>query len=190
MDEMPLFKEPVVALAMLFQNYIHPTNKARREAIEGGNYTEIYTKEDAQKYLKDIYKKNLELEVSGEETRILMIINQQFSSNIGQMSLVIQDMEAFSSLISDLKVGDGGVKNLIRAMIKNVSLSPLEKLKIIISRSFNGKSIFKDKYKVDPGNLKFKSSIMYKIYIVYVYKEGVITNEEFQSLFPNTSEEK
>lgn len=190
LDQYPMFKEPVLVLAMAFQNYMHPSNKARREAIENKTYKELMTKEDAESYFTELYKKNLELEISGEETRILMILNNQFSSNVGEMSLIVQNMKNFAGLIENLKVGDGGVKNLLSAMIKNTSLSVYEKLKIITTRCYEGKTMFADKYKVDPGYYKMKSSIMYKLYIIYVHKTKQMTTEQFQEIFPSVSTER
>lgn len=175
---------------MLFQNMLHPSNKSRREAIESNQYAEIITKEDAEKYLKEIYRNMLNLEISGEESRIIMLQNTDMYKNIAETSLLIKDIPTFVNLVSGLKVGDGGVSNLIKAMIKNTSLSPFEKLKVIINMKYDNKTVFADQYKVHPGNLKMRSSRKFRLFIRYCNNSDLISKSQFMELFPEITEEK
>ena len=94
-------------------------------------------------------------------------------------------------MVKNLKVGDGGVIKVVKAMEYNSSLTPFEKLKIIVNRSYDGVKIFGDKYtKQDPGNMRFHTSHLYKLYIRYVYKFQTITNEQFLELFPYIKNER
>lgn len=190
LSELECFNDPLINFAILFQNCLHPSNKLRREAIENGQYAEILSKEDAKKYFKSIYKNLIELEIANEETRIVMIQTANFNANISDMTLLIRDAYAFFEMIRGLKVGDGGVIALIRAMQKKNSLSPYQKLKIIVRRSFDGMVAFKDEYKEDPGDLKISSGNKYRLYIRYVYKNKEITDEEFKDIFPTITDEK
>lgn len=175
---------------MLFQNMLHPSNKSRREAIESNQYAEIVTKEDAEKYLKEIYRNMLNLEISGEESRIIMLQNTDMYKNIAETSLLIKDIPTFVNLVSGLKVGDGGVSNLINAMIKNTSLNPFEKLKVIINMKYDNKTVFADQYKVHPGNLKMRSSRKFRLFIRYCNNSDLISKSQFMELFPEITEEK
>ena len=190
MSDLKCFKENLVCYAMIFQNSLHPNNKARRESIESKTYVEIVTRDDADEYLRRTYRSLLELEISGEETRIIMVQNAHLYSNISDMSLVIRDMYAFAEIIRGLKVGDGGVISLIKAMEKKSSLSAYSKLKIIVNRSFDGTTMFADDYKQDPGNLRFNKSHLYKLYIRYSYVNKEITNKQFVELFPHVTEHR
>mmetsp|Transcript_42754 Transcript_42754/g.50102 ORF Transcript_42754/g.50102 Transcript_42754/m.50102 type:complete len:428 (-) Transcript_42754:341-1624(-) len=114
MSDLDCFKDDIVAYAMLFQNTLHPSNKARREAIEGNSYAEILTKQDAEAYLKKTYQNLLGLEISGEESRLITLQNSSIYDNIAEMSLLIKDILAFVEIVRGLKVGDGGVPKLIK----------------------------------------------------------------------------
>lgn len=173
---------------MLWQNTLHPSNKARREAIESGKYHEITTKEDAENYLKTSYRSLLELEISGEETKIIMQQKTVMSMNVSQMALLIKDIDSFAQLIKGLKVGDGGLKSLITKMYQESSLSSYDKLKLIVSNKYQGEAIFGDKNKNGSTDMKFKSSTMYKLYIRYVHVDETITLEQFQEIFPAVSD--
>lgn len=70
-------------------------------------------------------------------------------------------------------------------MQNNSSINPLEKLKVIVKRSHNGKTIFKDEYKVKPTeDMRMSSKNLYKLFIRYVHEEKTIKLEEFLNLFP------
>lgn len=56
MSDLEFFSDPLIVYAMLFQNFLHTSNKLRRETIESGKYFEIESKNDAKKYLMDIYR--------------------------------------------------------------------------------------------------------------------------------------
>ncbi|CAI2379367.1 unnamed protein product [Moneuplotes crassus] len=189
-SEYPIFEEPLVVLAMGFQNHMHITNKARREAIDKGTYKEILTKEDAEAYFTNVYKEALKLEISAEETRILLLLSYQYSSSIGEMSLIVSNLSSFADLIQNLKVGDRGVTNLLNALSKTKGISIYNKLKIIITRQYDGREMFADEYKMDPGNYRMKSSLMFRFYYHYVYKNQEMTKEQFKELFPYITEDK
>ena len=93
MPDLDLLKSKVVSFAILFQNSLQPKNKMRREAIESGAYKEILTEEDANEYLRSQYRNLLELEVSGEETKIIMEQNTMLYENISEMTLYLQDIQ-------------------------------------------------------------------------------------------------
>ena len=93
MTDLDLLKSKVVSFAILFQNSLQPKNKMRREAIESGAYKEILTEEDANEYLRSQYRNLLELEVSGEETKIIMEQNTMLYENISEMTLYLQDIQ-------------------------------------------------------------------------------------------------
>ena len=93
MTDLDLLKSKVVSFAILFQNSLQPKNKMRREAIESGAYKEILTEEDANEYLRSQYRNLLELEVSGEETKIIMEQNSMLYENISEMTLYLQDIQ-------------------------------------------------------------------------------------------------
>ena len=190
MNELNWFKDEIIWYAMLFQNTLHPSNKSRREAIESNQYVEILTKSDAEKYLKDTYRNLLHLEISGEESRILMLQNSVMYTNISETSLLIKDIPTFVNLISGLMVGNGGVIKLIKTMQKNTTLNPFEKLKVIVNMRYDGKTIFADKYKVHPGRLRLQSNNKYKLYIRYCYNSDLISNAQFSEIFPEITEEK
>ena len=190
MKDLDWFKEDIVWYAMLFQNSLHPANKMRREAIEANQYVEITDKEIAEKYLKDTYRSLLNLEISGEESRILTLQNSDMYSNISQTWLLIKDIPAFVNLIKGLKVGDGGVSNLLKSMIDNVSLNAIEKLRCIATMNFNGNTIFADEYKVRPSKLKIKSARLFNLYINYVYKAKQATDDQFKDVFQEITDEK
>lgn len=173
---------------MLWQNTLHPSNKARREAIESGKYYEISTKEDAENYLKASYRSLLELEISGEETKLIMQQKNVISMNVSEMALLIKDIDSFAQIITGLKVGDGGVRNLILKMYQKSGLSPYEKLKLIVSNKYQGKTLFGDKIKNGPTELKFKSATMYKLFIRYVHVDETMTQQQFQDVFPAVSD--
>ena len=190
MKDLTWFSEDIIPYAMLFQNMLHPSNKSRREAIESNQYSEIVTKEDAEKYLKDTYRNLLSLEISGEESRIIMLQNADMYANIADTSLLIKDIPTFVNLIKGLKVGDGGVANLIKSMIKNTTLNPFEKLKVILNMKYDNKIVFTDNYKVHPGWLSMKSSNMYKLFIRYCHNSDLISRSQFIELFSKITEEK
>ena len=52
-----------LALAIFIQNCLHPKNAQRVEAIKNGSYVEIDSQVTARKYLKDLLKKHLEVEL-------------------------------------------------------------------------------------------------------------------------------
>lgn len=93
MAELKYFSDPVVSYAMLFQNTLHPSNKNRREAIESGKYKEILTTEDANEFFGSIYKSAIELEISAEESRILMENNARLFGSISDMALLVKDID-------------------------------------------------------------------------------------------------
>jgi hypothetical protein len=183
-EELKLFKDPVIVYAMLLQNSLHPSNKARREAIEAGKYAEILNWKDAEEYLKSTYRNLLELEISGEETRIIMLQTSDLTSNISEMSLIIKDARAFAELIKSLKVGDGGLPKLIKNMCNKHSLNPFEKLKAIMSMKWDGLNLFTDNYSKKPRSLYWpKRKILYKLYIRYTHVHSDMSESEFDSLF-------
>lgn len=183
-EELKLFKDPVIVYAMLLQNSLHPSNKARREAIEGGKYTEILTWKDAEAYLKSTYRNLLELEISGEETRIIMLQTADLTSNISEMSLIIKDARAFAELVRSLKVGDGGLPKLIKTMCKKRTLNPYEKLKAIMSMKWDGIKLFTDEYTKKQRTLYWpKKTTLYKLYIRYVNVHQDMSEAEFDSIF-------
>ena len=190
MKDLEWFKDEIIPFAMLYQNMLHPTARNRREAIESKRYVEIYTKEDAEKYLKEAYRGLICLEISGEESKILMKENEMMYTNISERSLFVKDIPEFAEMVTGLMVGDGGVANLIKKMERNTSLNAFEKLKVIINMEHDGSTIFSDKYKAHPGKLKLKSKHKYWLYIRYCYNSSSITKEQFKELFPEIPEEK
>lgn len=117
-------------------------------------------------------------------------MNTSFNNNIADMTLFITDCYTFAEMVRGLKVGDGGVHSVIKAMGKKNSLSPYQKLKIIVSRKFDGTTLFKDNYKVDPGNIKMRSGLQFQLFIRYVYVNNDMTKEEFKDIFPDVTEDK
>jgi hypothetical protein len=173
---------------MLWQNSLHPANKMRREAIESGRYCEIVTKEDADNFLKSSYRNLLELEITGEESRIIMLQKEVMSMNVSKMALLIKDVDTFAQLITGLKVGDGGVKSLINKMYESSSFSAYDKLKLIVSNKYEDKTIFGDVYTKGSTDIKFKSPTMYKLFIRYVVVDESMTQVQFQDVFPKVSD--
>ena len=190
MKELEWFEEDIVVYAMLFQNMLHPSSKNRRESIELGHYVEIVTKEDAEKYLKNRYRYMLKTLISSENSKRIMSQDVKYYKNVSDQTLFIKDLSVFSNLINGLMVGNGGVSSLIKAMQNNSSLNAYEKLKVIVNMSFEGQTIFSDKYKIHPGKLKLKSKHKYWLYIRYCYNSNLISDSQFLDIFPEISEDK
>mmetsp|Transcript_42754 Transcript_42754/g.50105 ORF Transcript_42754/g.50105 Transcript_42754/m.50105 type:complete len:96 (-) Transcript_42754:53-340(-) len=75
-------------------------------------------------------------------------------------------------------------------MQQKSTLIPYLKLKVIVRMSYQGKTVFADKYKVRPASYAISSSNMYQLYIRYVYLSKLMTNEQFIDVFPTITEEK
>ena len=133
-------EDEVVLTATLLQNLIHPQNKHRRESIEAGKYKEILTREDTNDFFKSLYEGLIKIEVSSEESAIVMRCNMKLYSEIGDMFVFMPTPKMTEEAINSFTVGSGTPNELITAFqYQKVNIS-YEKLKLVI---LNGYTTFR-----------------------------------------------
>ena len=178
--------------AILIQNLSHPKNSQRREAITSKTYSQLATPEEADHYLHNLLLQNLKLEIQGRETQIKVSFAQAASSQSASIFLDAPDKYYAAAVLlqEGFFVGKGDRTRIIH-MIKKAGgfcKAIKEKLQLLQMSTYQGQKLFKDACKGSPNNLNINKHMQYKLWIELVRQKGVLSNEDYIEIFPNSKE--
>ena len=147
-----------MAFAVVLQNCMHPKNAQRAEAVKAGTYVEVNLNKDAERYLSDVLRVNLQYELQGAVAQVSEYFTKLNQMNDIKVLMEAPDVYIAAAALSTKEFYQGkGDRTAFFQLILDTNPATIpdlgRKLALVSGKEYLGLKLYNDKL-CDPSRVK------------------------------------